>query len=487
MKKNKCKPLIAALILFTLMPMTVLPSSAMTPLPPTLLDGAAYSGAQMPSGSGVVIENQSVTFDIGDFPDIDDTDGAKKYSGSVTTEYTLFNPTDKEITLKIAYPVADMPTYLYSIDAKSDASLHSITVNGEKIDAELRHCLDYSIYDSDNSNFSSIISDEYISNEFCSPEMTVTKYTFKQSGIKQSGAYVGFDVKKYGELTGSCIYLGEYANAWDVEDGYVRFNFRAIENGSTFDMYVFGKDLGSLPKWKIYKNFGVEDGEEIEGKIEFVSKETTTFLEYVSGYYDESLGINELDWFNMAATEIGTTIKNEQVYTSLSGLKDEFKSYRVKGYIYNITIEPGARVTNTLTGPIYPHIETRYDPYTYSYEYLLFHGNADMFTGQINVKVDTPYYLLGDNGFEKTDNGYSLTLNAKDTIDENSGVTYGGIRFTLCESENPEEVENNNSTGLLLLLILFVLLPIGLLIEAVESVVKAIKNGFNNLRSKITK
>ena len=249
-------------------------------------------------------------------------------------------------------------------------------------------------------------------------------------------------------------------------------------NQQAFDMYVFGKDLSSLPKWKIYKDFGVNDGEEIEGKIEFVSKETTTFLEYVSGYYDESLGINELDWYNMAATDIGTTIKNEQVYTSLSELKNGFKSYRAKGYIYNITIEPGARVTNTLTGPIYPHIETRYDPYTYSYEYLLFHGNADMFTGQINVKVDTPYYLLGDNGFVKTDNGYSLTLNAKDTIDENSGVTYGGIRFTLCESENPEEVKNNNSTGWLMLLILFVALPIGLLIEAVESVVRAVKKLF---------
>ena len=251
-------------------------------------------------------------------------------------------------------------------------------------------------------------------------------------------------------------------------------------------MYVFGKDLDSLPKWKIYKDFGVEDGEEIEGKIEFVSKETTTFLEYVSGYYDESLGISELDWFNMTATEIGTTIKNDQVYTSLSGLKNGFKSYRVKGYIYNITIEPGARVTNTLTGPIYPHIETRYDPYTYNYEYNLFYQNAEMFTGQINVKVNTPYYMLEGKNFVKSENGYSLTLNAKEKIDENSDVIQGGINFTLSESENPKEVKKNN-TGLLLILIFFVLLPIGLLIEAVESVVKAVKNGFNSLRSKITK
>lgn len=486
MNKNKRKSLIAALVLFTLLPMTVLPSSAMTPIPPSLLDGAAYSGAQMPSESGVVIENQSVTFDLGDFPLIRDAEGAKKYSGTVTTEYTLFNPSDTEITLRVAYPIADTPTYLYGIDAKSDAALHSITINDKKINPELRYGVDYDVYSSNYSHLGSIISDEYISNEFCSPDMTVTKYTFKQTGVKQSGAYIGFDVKKYGQLTGSCIYLGEYANAWDVNYDYRRFNIRAIENGSTFDMYVFGKDLSSLPKWTVYKDFGVNDGEEIEGKIEFVSKETTTFSEFVSGYYDESLGINELDWYNMAATDIGTTIKNDQVYTSLSELRNGFLSYRAKGFIYDITIAPGERVTHTLTGPIYPDIETKYEPYTYLYDYILYYRNAEMFTGQINVKVNTPYYLLGDNGFTKTDGGYSLTLNAKDTIDENSEVTYGGINFTLSESENPEEIKDN-STGLLLMLILFVLLPIGLLIEVVESVVKAVKNGFNNLRSKITK
>ena len=478
MKKNKFRSLIAALILFTLLPMTLLPSSAMTPTPPSLLNGAAYSGAQMPLESGVVIENQSVTFNLSEFPLVHDEEGVKGYSGSVTTEYTLFNPTDTEITLKIAYPIADTPTYIYGLDAESEAALHTITVNGEKIDAELRHCLDYSIYDSDNSHFGSIISDEYISNEFCSPDMTVTKYTFRQTGIKQSGAYIGFDVKKYGQLTGSCIYLGEYANAWDVNDGYRRLHVIAGEKGSTIDMYGLGKDLSYLPKWTVYKDFGVNDGEEIEGKIEFVSKETTTFSEFVSGYYDESLGINELDWFNMAATEIGTTIKNEQVYTSISGLRNGFLSYRAKGFIYDITIAPGERVTHTLTGPIYPHIETRYDPYTYSYEYILFYGNADMFTGKINVTVNTPYYLLGDNGFTKTDSGYSLTLNAKDTIEDSTEVIQGGINFTLSESENPEEVENNNSTGWLILLILFVALPIGLLIEAVESVVRAVKKLF---------
>ena len=104
-----------------------------------------------------------------------------------------------------------------------------------------------------------------------------------------------------------------------------------------------------------------------------------------------------------------------------------------------------------------------------------------MFTGQINVKVNTPYYMLEGKDFTRTDGGYSLTLNAKDKIDGNSEVTYGGINFTLSESENPEEVKNNNSTGWLILLILFVALPIGLLIEAVESVINTVKRLFQKL------
>ena len=94
MKNNKAKSIIAALILFTLLPMTIMPSSATSPIPPSLLDGAAYSGAQMPSECGVVIENQSVIFNLDEFPLVHDEEGVIGYSGSVTTEYTLFNPTD---------------------------------------------------------------------------------------------------------------------------------------------------------------------------------------------------------------------------------------------------------------------------------------------------------------------------------------------------------------------------------------------------------
>ena len=487
MKRNtKIKALIAALILFTLLPMTVAPSHAMTPLPPSLINGSATSGAQLPIESAAIIENQKITYNIDSLPHIHGEASNDGYTASVQTEYTLFNPTDSDLTIRIALPIGKVPSYYYGVDDSYELSKHSIAVNGEKIELELRHAYnDYSHY-GEVPDFGAILSDEYYSDEYCSPDMTVTKYTFKQSGVTKEGAFVGFDIND-SKMKGSCLYLGEYANAWDQRDGDRRVNVRAGENGCTYELYVFGNDLTHLPEWKVYKDVGVEDGEEIGGKIEYVSKETTSFMEFVSQYYDESLGINELDWFNMAATEIASTIKRNVSYTTLYGLNTSFASNWVGGYIYEITIAPGERVINTINLPIYPDVETGYEPYTYQYNYLLFHANAEMFTGQINVKVNTPYYMLEGKNFVKSENGYSLSFNAKETTGEYSAVIHGSIYFTLCESENPDEVERSNSTGWLIILILFVLLPIGLVIEAVESIVKAVKNGFNSLRSKIIK
>lgn len=470
---NGFKSIIAALILFTLMPMTVIPSSAMTPLPPTYLDGSNASGAEMPEGSAVVIENQSITFNLADFPAVNE---AGSYSGNVQTEYTLFNPTDSEITLKIAYPLAETPTYYYGTNDTLELAKYSVMINGEPAEVTLRHGLNYNgdyLYD----GFASLIFDEYIDNEFCGPDMTVTKYTFKQSDVEKSYAYVGFDVKN-NEFSGRCLYLGEYARAWDKKDGDLRFNTIAGENGCTYELYVFGKDLTHLPEWKIYEYASVEDDEEIEGKIEFVSKESMTFSEYVFKDYDASLGISELDWFNMAATEISATIENGQVFTSLYGLNRGFADYRVSGFTYEISIGPGERVVNTLNAPTYPFIETKYDPYTFGYNYVLFHTNADMFTGKINVSINTPYYMIydGNHSFEKTEDGYSIALDAVKILSENSTATLGSIFFILCEVEEPEEVEEKIPVIFWILIILAI--PIIIIALIIEFAVNTVRNIF---------
>ena len=478
---NRFKATVAALVLSALIPMTLLPSSAMTPLPPTLLDGSPSEGVNIPTESGILIENQSITLDISDFPAPHDEDSFKEYKGNVKTEYTLYNPTDSEITIKVAFPLGHTPHYYYGVSENPEESKYSVMIDGKAADTTLRHAVDFSYYD-EPADFITLISDEYIESELCGPDMTVTIYTFKQSGVAAVGdPFVGFDIKR-DSIPGSCIYLGEYAHAWDQKGGYRRFNTRAGENGSISELTVFGEDLKQMPDWKFYKDVGVEDGEEIAGKMEFVSKRTVTFSDYVLEYYDPSLGISQVDWFNMAATEISRTIEYGHEYTSLDGLRTAFKNYLVSGLVYEITIAPGDRVINTLTAPLYPWIETMYEPNTFNYRYLLSESNAEIFTGNINITVNTPYYMIYNGGFdfEKTDGGYSLTLNPTENLSDGAKVTLGEFNFTLCESENPEVVESEAPVAMFIIMI--IALPILLVIAIADAIIDGVNYLINLIK-----
>ena len=420
----------------------------------------------------MVIENQDIIYNIYNFPAINGEASNEGYSANVQTKYTLLNPTNKEITVRVSVPIDYVPAY-YGIEDNYELSKYSISLNGHQIDPELRHAVDYDDQYRNLSNFGALVSDEYLSNEFCSPDTTVTKYTFKQSDVEKSQSYMGFDIND-SELHGSLLYIkGGYST--HLKNGNDRIYVIAGENGCTRELYVFGKDLTHLPEWTVYKDVGVDDGDEVAGKIEYVSKETMTFNDFAFMHYDESLGINEVDWFNMAANEVSFFF-NRDFLATLYGMNTAFISYRVSGFIYEITLAPGERVVNTINVPIYPSIETEYNPYTYQYSYILFQGNAEMFTGKINVNINTPYYLIDGDGFEKTDGGYSMTMDAMETLSDGSSVIYDRFEFTLCESENPEEIGKDGLTILAILL-----LPIILVI----TVVNAISTGINKLKQRV--
>lgn len=452
----KIRRIISFLLLLIILPCFIRPASAMMPLPPTLIDGSDAEGLCIPTDTGVVIDNISITFDLTNFPAINDEEKNKNYTGSVRTEYTIFNPTEHEVAIRLVYPLNEAPSYFYE-DAASNLLKYGITVNGQAADLTLRHA-----YDSyaTSSRFASLISDEYLINEYVNPDMTVTKYVFKESGVTEYGAYVGFDIQK-GGMPGSCIYFGEFSHAWDHSENIRRFNTSVSKDKSTYELYVFGEDLKSTPNWKFYKDGSVEDGEEIAGKMELVSKETLTLLDFAAQYYDENLNVSELDWFNIVANDISNTLEYGQEYVSLNCLSDSYKGYIVSGYVYYVTLAPGEKATSTITAPIYPSVETAYDPYTYKFNHNLPYEYADIYTGSISVTVNTPYYMIDDHGFdfEKTDSGYSLSFTQIGQTEDGSTVKYGGVWFTLCESENPEKVESESP-------ILFWIIAIPLLIIA---------------------
>lgn len=464
MKRNvKIKSLIAILVLFALTPLAITPSSAMT-MPQTYWPGSPASGAEIQKDSGIVVEKQTVRFDLGSFPAYNDTTKIGEYAGCVTTEYTLFNPTEQEITLKMAIPHGGKPSYYYDVTTAIDTPTPSITIDGTVADVTVRHRLWYDISDPRESFFSGI-SDEYLSTDYCNPDTTVTKYTFKQSGVELQYSYAAFDLDPKLFEGVSCVYIESNSRSWLQDNGKTRINIPVGKNGWSFDVYVIGKDFENFPKWTIYEDGAVNDGDEIAGAIGLVNKETFLLSDFIFSLRDTESKISRVDWFNMAAREISATMKSGNAHTTLSSMENNITS----GSVYEITVGAGKRVVNTISTTVYPTVEERFNPPVFEYTYCLPFETLLLIGGAIDVTVNTPFYIIESSSeFTKTESGYTMSLQG--TQDGEYGMTQVNslIQFSLCESESPEEVKNDVPVlfwGLLILAI-----PIIIIVAIIEFV-----------------
>ena len=117
-------------------------------------------------------------------------------------------------------------------------------------------------------------------------------------------------------------------------------------------------------------------------------------------------------------------------------------------YVYEITLQPGQELINTVTAPIYPSVYINYEPQKYWYGYELSPDFLWQSSGTLDVIVNTPFYLLDcAHEYEKTDTGYKASYDIS---------SIWATSFSLCTSENPEEVESgSNITWLLVLLLIY--------------------------------
>ena len=81
---------------------------------------------------------------------------------------------------------------------------------------------------------------------------------------------------------------------------------------------------------------------------------------------------------------------------------------------------------------MYPDANVRYEPPIYTYNYLLSPAKTWAKFGELDIVVNTPYYMTesgGDFTFEKTENGYQTSLD---------GLPDGELEFTLSASAKPK-------------------------------------------------
>ena len=410
--------------------------------------GAVVVGEDCP----IEVTKEVLTFDISEFPDnyYREMEEYLAYTGKVTAEYTFYNPTDLTVTATLAFPFGTQPDYANVYDDETqtyltfvDTEKYDITINGEAIEKEIRYTLKPSGSQFKLSEDLPRLSDTYIADAFYSPTMTVTKYTYIVGGENKEGlidketykaANVAFDWD--GGDGKSKIYFPEQSGFHTQKDGDGRLGMWA-DNGDVFSVYVIGQPLSTPLVMKCYQDGGVEDKEEIAGIVSLMNTETVTLEDLALENWNEETGVSKVDWYNAVVAAFNEGGKgNPQynyIYPDSNGLNmsaERFVRSLMRWYQYEITIEPKSSITNTVTAPIYPEINGRYNPAIYTYTYLLSPASTWASFGELEVIINTPFYITENSleGFTKTETGYALKRN---------GLPEGELEFVLCSSENP--------------------------------------------------
>lgn len=366
--------------------------------------------------SPLIVENNLLTFDLQEFPNVNYIDIADflSYTGKITAEYSLHNPSDKTVNEKVFFYIGEEASYADFNNA--DANKYDVLIDGESVEKKIRHTLSIKNEELNLEKSIDLILDSFVEDDFYSPELSATKYTFRINGVdtkKYDTACIAFDVPK--GLGSNRIYLPNSHVVNSQKDDFVRINMFINNNRQVFELYVFGTPLSVLPEWKVYKDTDAEDKDIISGNVSLVSTESLTFKDFALENWSAESGVSEMDWYNSTVTEINKNSSYNPDYpiVDLYLYEMAFVDQLDRWYEYDIAIESGERIKNTVITPAYPYIDTRYDSNIYEYTYLISSSKSWKSFGETEIIINTPYYLFlsSYDGFVKSESGYTLKLN----------------------------------------------------------------------------
>lgn len=385
-------------------------------------------------GSPIIVEKELLTFDIQEFPDNHyfDLDTYLAYSGKVTAEYTFFNPADYAVTATLLFPFGCEPMYATNEYYGKDTEKYDILIDGQPVEKVMRYTLSSGFDQFELETDLALLHDDYVTDSFYTLDLPVTKYVFMPSGVDTEtygAADAGFDMVR--DDPERRIYFVDQNGLHTQDDGDLRVH-SGVENGEAITVYVIGQDYAEVPQWKFYQDGGVEDGEEIDGTMTLESREELSFRDLALSKWSADSGVSEIDWYNaivaMLTGSSDSTGSNLHLW-DFGSL--DLSRYLMRWYEYEISVGPGERIVNTVTAPIYPDIDSRYEPPIFEYTYLLSPAQTWAEFGNLDIIVNTPYYMTvsGPEGFQYNNPGYELHL---------TGLPGGELTFTLCAEAEPK-------------------------------------------------
>lgn len=434
---NYVKKYLSLSIVFVLM-LSLLPTPALANSAQTMWDGTDSTGAII-NGEDcpIVVEHELLTFAIHEFPEsyYREVGDYLAYSGSVTAEYSFYNPADYDVTATLVFPFGGIPDYGDIWDNEkekplrySDTEKYDITVDGTPIERKLRHTFMFWGHQFALDEDMAKLHDGFMDDPFYSPDMPVTRYTYMPSDVDtkpNQSANAAFVLSS--DPSKTRVYM-EGGNGGQASEDAVQLE-GWVDPAKPFVVNVIGEPLTEMPDWKFYTNGSCE--EETEGTMTLVSEETVTLKEFLLQEYDPASGVLDYDWYNAMVTALNYF---EWAHGAIASTEIGFdiSDRLMRWYEYEINIGAGERVVNRVTAPIYPAINSRYVPPIYEYTYLLSPAQTWTEFGTLDIVVNTPFYMIEDGvtvAFEQTDTGYAAHLD---------GLPEGELTFTLCSESVPK-------------------------------------------------
>ena len=436
---------ILLLLILSMLAVPVSANSAQTHWRGTDITGAIIAGESCP----ITVQHEMLTFDLQQFPEqhYRQVSDYLSYTGKVTAEYTFHNPADYSVEATLVFPFGAVPDYGHIHDSESgerllysDTEKYDITVDGETIEKRLRHTLAFwghqFTLDEDMAN----LHDGFMSDPFYSPDMPVTQYTYMPGHVdKETYDAANAAFRLSADPTKTKVYMEGLNGGKRLEDAVQMEGW--VDLDEPFVVNVIGEPLEQMPDWKFYKNGACED--EIDGTMTLTKTETTTLKEFLLRDYDPASDILDYDWYNAMVTALNYF---EWEYGAIHSAEVGFdiSDRLMRWYEYDISIAPGETIVNTVTAPIYPDINSDYEPPIYEYTYLLSPAQTWAEFSTLDIEVNTPYYITrSGEDFQWNNPGYELHLD---------GLPEGELTFTLCAEKEPTAPSHNGGFSAVTLL-----------------------------------
>lgn len=372
----------------------------------------------------VVCEKEDLIFDIGSFPSsyFGSKEELQAYDASVTAFYTLKNPTDSQIRVRLVFPFGEDPQYLYHRDdpVNEDLDKYEILKNEVPVEKKIR----YSLMTGSGFDVATDVErlrDEYLEDAFFQKDLPVFTYVYEVEGLKtEENAYPECSLELQIDPSLQYLVIGEMKSFSSDAKGHVSAGYSPAENGTLYCFYLLGEDLKEEPVWS---GFTLNE-EEVPGELTLKEKKQITLEEMILSMKPDET-VSETDWYNACIDYM-----KERTFLAYDSSPFADMTYcLLRWYEYELSFAAGEILTNSVKAPIYPDINEYYEPALYTYHYLLSPASTWAGFSDLNIIVNTKYSMIGNSTFNEEENKYTLHY---DRLPE------GELSFSLSENASPK-------------------------------------------------